>query len=122
MMNLKRFFTRRAADADLAKELEAPIQHEVDDNLAGGMSEEDARRQARLKLGSPRRVREAVWERNSLEWLGTGLRDLRYATRTLIPTPGFTITAVLVMALGIGANIAFFTVLRSVLLKPLPFP
>ncbi len=120
-MNLKRFFTRRAADADLSQELEAHIQHEVDDNLARGMSEEDARRQARLKLGSVRRVREAVWERNSMEWLETVLHDLRYAIRTLIRTPGFTVTAVLVMALGIGANVALFTVVRSVLLKPLPF-
>ena len=120
-MNLKRFFTRRAADADLAQELEAHIQHEVDDNLARGMSKEEAIRRARVKLGSPRRVREAVWERNSMEWLETVLRDLRYAIRTLIRTPGFTVTAVLVMALGIGANVALFTVVRSVLLKPLPF-
>ena len=103
-MNLKRFFTRQAADADLAQELEAHIQHEVDDNLARGMSKEEAIRRARVKLGSSRRVREAVWERNSMEWLETVLRDLRYAIRTLIRTPGFTVTAVLVMALGIGAN------------------
>ena len=120
-MNLKRFFTRQAADADLAQELEAHIQHEVDDNLARGMSKEEAIRRARVKLGSSRRVREAVWERNSMEWLETVLRDLRYAIRTLIRTPGFTVTAVLVMALGIGANVALFTVVRSVLLKPLPF-
>ncbi len=52
-MNLRRFFTRRAADADLAQELEAHIQHEVDDNLARGMSKEEAIRRARVKLGSP---------------------------------------------------------------------
>jgi predicted permease len=120
-MNLGRFFTRRAADADLAQELEAHIQHEVDDNLARGMSEEDAVRRARLKLGSPRRVRETVWEGNSMEWLETILRDFRYSIRTLSRTPGFTVTAVLVMALGVGANVALFTVVRSVLLKPLPF-
>ena len=91
------------------------------DNIARGMSEEEARRQARLKLGSVRRVRETVWERNSLEWFETMLRDLRYAVRTLSRTPAFTVTAVLVMALGIGANVTLFTVVRSVLLKPLPF-
>ena len=74
-----------------------------------------------MKLGSVRRVRETVWERNSLGWFETMLRDLRYAVRTLSRTPGFTVTAVLVMALGIGANVALFTVVRSVLLKPLPF-
>jgi predicted permease len=121
MMNLKRFFSRSAADAELAQELETHIQHEVDDNLARGMSKEEAVRRARVKLGSVRRVRESMWERNSLEWLETILHDLRYSLRTLSRTPGFTVTAVLVMALGVGANVALFTVVRSVLLKPLPF-
>src|SRR5437868_7406954 len=121
MMNPKRFLTRSAADADMAQELEAHLQHEVDENLARGMNREEAIRRARVKLGSMRRVRETVWERNSFEWFETMLRDLRYAIRTLIRTPGFTVTAVLVMALGIGANVALFTVVRSVLLKPLPF-
>jgi predicted permease len=120
-MNLKRFFNRSNEDAELAQELEAHLQHEVDDNQARGMTEYEARRQARVKLGSARRVRETVWEKNSLEWLETALRDLRYAIRTLLRSPGFTVTAVLVMALGIGANVALFTVVRSVLLKPLPF-
>ncbi len=120
-MNLRRFFSRPAADAELAEELEAHLQHEVDHNIARGMSEEKARRQARLKLGSVRRVRETVWERNSLGWFETVMRDLRYAVRTLSRTPAFTVTAVLVMALGVGANVTLFTVVRSVLLKPLPF-
>ena len=120
-MNLRRFLSRPAADAELAQELEAHLQHEVDDNIARGMSDEEARRKARVKLGSIRRVRETVWERNSLDWFETVLRDLRYAVRTLSRTPAFTVTAVLVMALGIGANVTLFTVVRSVLLKPLPF-
>jgi putative ABC transport system permease protein len=120
-MNLKRFFQRSATDADLAQELEAHIQHEVDDNLARGTKEEEAIRRARVKVGNLRRVREAVWERNSLESIETVLRDLRYSIRALSRTPGFTVTAILLMALGIGANVALFTVVRSVLLKPLPF-
>jgi predicted permease len=120
-MSWRRFFKRADADADLTEELEAHLQHEVDENLARGMSETEARRRARVKLGSVRRVRETVWERNSLEWLETVLHDLRYAVRTLGRSPGFSVTAVLVMALGIGANVALFTVVRSVLLKPLPF-
>jgi hypothetical protein len=87
-MNLRRFFSRSVADAELADELEAHLQHEVDENLARGMSEEEARRRAREKLGSVRRVRETVWERNSLEWFETMLRDFRYAIRTLLRTPG----------------------------------
>jgi predicted permease len=120
-MNLRRFFSRSVTDADLAEELEAHLQHEVDENLARGMSQQDALRQARLRLGSVRRVRETIWETNSMEWLETVFRDLQYAVRTLSRSPGFTVTAVLVMALGIGANVALFTVVRSVLLKPLPF-
>jgi hypothetical protein len=120
-MNLRRFFRRSAADANLTQELDAHLQHEVDDNLARGMTKEEAQRQARLKLGSVRRVRETVWERNSLEWFEIILRDLRYAVRALTRTPGFTVTAILVMALGIGANVTLFTVVRSVLLKPLPY-
>jgi putative ABC transport system permease protein len=120
-MNLRRFFRRSAADADLAQELDAHLQHEIDGNLARGMSRGEAQRQARLKFGSVRRVRETMWERNSLEWLEIVLRDLRYAVRALRRTPGFTLTAVLVMALGIGANVTLFTVVRSVLLKPLPY-
>src|SRR5258707_5981874 len=119
-MNLRRFFGRPAADAELAQELEAHLQHEVDDNLARGLSEEEARRRARVKLGSVRRVRESVWERNSLRWFETMLRDLRYSIRTLSRTPGFTVTAVVVIALRIGANGALVNVVRSVLFKPLP--
>src|SRR5260370_2268898 len=116
-MDLRRLFRRSVADAELAPELEAHVQHEVDEKLGRGMSEDEARRRARVKLGSVRRVRETVWERNSLGWFETMLRDFRYAVRTLLRTPGFTVTAVLVMALGIGANVALFTVVRSVLLK-----
>ena len=120
-MNLKRFFTRPAADAELTDELEAHLQHEVDHNLARGMSQDEALRRAHITLGNVSRVRETVWKKNSLQWFETLLRDIRYAVRTLSRSPGFTATALLVMALGIGANIALFTVVRSVLLKPLPF-
>jgi putative ABC transport system permease protein len=120
-MSLKRFFGRSEKDAELSSEIEAHLAHEIDDNLARGMGEQEARRQAHLKLGSPRRIRETVWETNRLAWLEDTWRDLRYASRTLARTPGFSVVALLVMAMGIGANTALFTVVRSVLLKPLPF-
>jgi len=72
-------------------------------------------------FGNPTLVREetrAVWSWN---WLESLVRDLRFSQRTLRRTPGFTAIAILVMALGIGANVALFTVVRGVLLKPLPF-
>ncbi len=120
-MSVMRFFRRSREAAELAQEIEAHIAHEVDDKVSGGLNKEEARRQAYLKLGSPRRIHESVWEANRMAWLEDSWRDFRYAARTLARTPSFTIVAVLVMALGIGANTALFTVVRSVLMKPLPF-
>ena len=120
-MSVKRIVKRAQEDAELEREMEAHLSLEIDENRARGMSEEEARRQAHLKLGSARRVRERVWETNRMAWLEDTWRDFRYAVRTLLRAPGFAIVAVLVMAIGIGANTALFTVVRSVLMKPLPF-
>ena len=120
-MSMKRFFSRNRRDAELAREIEAHLEMEVEENKARGLTPEEARRQAYVKFGSPRRVREKEWESNTMMLFDGAWRDLKYAVRTLGRTPGFTIAAVLVMALGIGANAALFTVVRSVLLKPLPF-
>jgi predicted permease len=120
-MSVWRFFRRRAEDAELAEEINAHIAQEIEDNLARGMSAEEARRQAHVKFGSRENVREDLWEWNSVRPLEDMLRNLRYVARTLRRAPGFTLAVVLVMALGIGASTAMFTVVRSVLLKPLPF-
>lgn len=120
-MSLRRFFRRAQEDADLACEIEAHLAHEVDDNLARGMSEEEARRQAHLKLGNPRRIRERVWENNRLALLEDILRDVRYAVRSLARTPAFACTAILMLALGIGASVAIFAFVDSALIKPLPY-
>jgi len=120
-MGLRRFFHRRAEQAQLTEEIESYIAHEIDDNLARGMSRDEAQRQAYLKFGNPQRVLEAQWQRNTVGVLDNLGRDLRHATRTLLRDRGFTLVVMLVMAIGIGANTAMFTVVRSVLLKPLPF-
>jgi predicted permease len=120
-MNLRRFFSRRKRDAEFATEIDAHIAHEIDENLARGLSAEEARRQAYLKFGSPRRIREEEWDQNTFRFFDDLWRDCRYSARTLWRTPGFALVAIVVMALGIGANTAIFTVVRSVLLKPLPF-
>jgi predicted permease len=120
-MNWNRFFHRRRSDAELQEEIRTYLEEETAENVARGMSTQEARRQARVKLGNPQRVREELWKQNTVATIDNLWRDLRYATRTLGRTPGFAAIAILVMALGIGANVALFTVVRSVLLSPLPF-
>ena len=120
-MSWRRFFRRTRSDADVAHEIELHLVQETEENLARGMSAAEARRQAHLKFGSPRGVREELWQRNTLEPLEVAWRNIRYAARTLRRSPGFTLLVVLVMGLGIGANTALFTLVHSILMKPLPF-
>ena len=111
----------RKRDADLEKELRSDLELEEEEQRERGMSEEDARYAALRAFGNPTLIREqtgAVWSWN---WLESLARDMRFSLRALRRTPGFTVIAILVMALGIGANVALFTVVRGVLLKPLPF-
>ena len=108
-------------DADLERELRSDLELEEEEQREGGISREEARYAALRAFGNPTLIREetrAIW---SWTWLESLARDLRFSLRTLHRTPGFTVIAILVMALGIGANVALFTVVRGVLLKPLPF-
>jgi putative ABC transport system permease protein len=85
------------------------------------MSREEAQRRARLKFGNAQQVRESLWTQNSPQLLSNAARDVKYAFRTLSRTPGFSMIAIAVMALCLGAATSLFTVVRSVLLRPLPF-
>jgi predicted permease len=111
----------RKRDADLERELRSDLELEEEEQRERGMSPEEARHAAQRAFGNPTLIREqtrAVWGWTMLENL---LRDLRISVRTLLRSPGFSIIAVLVMALCIGAATSLFTVVRSVLLRPLPF-
>ncbi|HEX4311571.1 MAG TPA: ABC transporter permease [Acidobacteriaceae bacterium] len=112
----------RGRESDrLNAELEFHIEQQIAENKAAGMNAEEARQTALRTFGNPATLREQAresWSWNGLEAL---TRDIRIGTRTLQRSPGFALTAILVMALGIGANVALFTLVRSVLLRPLPF-
>lgn len=121
-MGWHRYFRRSRSDAELIEEVESYMAEEIAENVARGMTPVEARRQARIKLGNPQGAREKLWQQNTVATIENLWRDLKYAARTLRRTPGFATIAILVMALGIGANVALFTVVRGVLLNPLPFP
>src|SRR5271155_1238170 len=108
-------------NADLKRELQSDLELEEEEQRERGLSSKEAHYAALRAFGNPTLIREqthAIWSWNGLENL---LRDLRISIRTLFRSPGFSIIAVLVMALCIGAATSLFTVVRSVLLKSLPF-
>lgn len=120
-MSWRRFFRRGRADAELQEEMNVHLAEEMEENLARGSSPDEARRAALLKFGNTQQVRERVWRQNTLAWLDSLRRDVKYGVRGLGRSPGFAVVAMVVIALGIGVNAALFTVVRGVLLRPLPF-
>ncbi|MDQ3169291.1 MAG: ABC transporter permease, partial [Acidobacteriota bacterium] len=119
-MAWRRFFRRSQWDAERARELEDYLAHEIDDNVARGMSRDEATRAAHLRLGNPTLIREEIYDMNTLRFLDTVWQDLRYGARLLRRNPTFSIVAILTLALGTGANAAIFQLVNALRLRSLP--
>jgi predicted permease len=119
-MGWKRFFLRDQWDQERARELDAHIEIETDENIARGMTPQQARCAATRKLGNATLIREEIYRMNSIGFLDTLSRDLKYGFHMLRRNPGFAATAILTLALGIGANTAIFSIIDAVMLRMLP--
>ncbi len=115
------FTDRTRSEREFSDELAAHIEMHVEDNVRAGMSPAEARRQALVKLGGVEQTKEQHRDRRGLPWLETAVHDLRFTLRLMRRNPGFTLVVLSSLAIGIGANTVMFSIVNTLLLRPLPY-
>src|SRR5271168_3573940 len=114
-------FRRKRSTDDFAEELKAHLELEAWELQRGCLSNEEARRKARVEFGNVPAAQERFYLKSRIVWLDNLVRDLKYAIRQLVKNPGFAATAILVLAIGIGVSVAIFAFVDAALIKPLPY-
>ena len=122
MSRIAALFRARKLDEDLDAELRTHMELAIEENVKRGLSRDEARQEAMREFGGVTQTREAYRTRRGLPFIETLTQDVRFALRQLVRSPGFAATAILTLALGIGANTSIFTVVQGAVLAPLPYP